>query len=163
MMLICILVMGLLSESSSPLLVVSTRCLPPLPLLADTISPLLHRAGIGCRRNVRKPSTKHPGGYIDVGVYVPGCDMRLVDPVDGTPFTSTSTSDHDLPSRSGVLHLRGDSNFLGYWQNPSATAEALTEDGWVDTGDLVILDERTRHVWIVGRKKVSAPMSCNLT
>jgi long-chain acyl-CoA synthetase len=87
--------------------------------------------------------------------------MRVVDPVDGTPFHCASTSDDDLPTRSGVLHLRGDSNFLGYWQNSDATAETLTKDGWVDTGDLVILDERTRHVWIVGRKKVDAPIDRN--
>jgi long-subunit acyl-CoA synthetase (AMP-forming) len=81
--------------------------------------------------------------------------MRVVDPVDGTTFHSSSASDEELPTRKGVLQLRSDINFLGYWRNPDATMEALTKDGWVDTGDLVILDERTRHVWLVGRKKVN--------
>lgn len=80
--------------------------------------------------------------------------MRVVDPIDGTPFTSSSTPDGDLPTRKGVLQLRSDVNFLGYWKNPEATAETITKDGFVDTGDLVILDERTRHLWLVGRKKV---------
>jgi long-subunit acyl-CoA synthetase (AMP-forming) len=82
--------------------------------------------------------------------------MRVVDPIDGTAFASSSTSDEDLPTRIGVLQLQSDVNFLGYLKDPEATAETLTNDGFVDTGDLVILDERTRHLWLVGRKKVRA-------
>ena len=41
---------------------------------------------------------------------------------------------------------------LGYWQNPEATQEAFTEDGWLKTGDLA---EKTGegNFKIVGRLK----------
>jgi long-chain acyl-CoA synthetase len=40
---------------------------------------------------------------------------------------------------------------LGYWNNPSATAEIIDKEGWLHTGDKVkIADD---HVFITGRKK----------
>ena len=39
----------------------------------------------------------------------------------------------------------------GYWKNPKATAETIT-DGWLHTGDLVRKDE-DNYFYVVGRKK----------
>jgi acyl-CoA synthetase (AMP-forming)/AMP-acid ligase II len=36
----------------------------------------------------------------------------------------------------GQIHLRGPSNFLGYWDNPRATKDALDADRWYRTGEL---------------------------
>ena len=52
----------------------------------------------------------------------------------------------------GEIQFRGPTLFKGYWDNPDATAEALTEDGWYRSGDLGQLDARGR-LHLHGRKK----------
>ena len=51
----------------------------------------------------------------------------------------------------GELLLRGPVCTPGYWENPSATAEAIV-DGWFHTGDLVRFDE-DGYFYVAGRKK----------
>jgi long-chain acyl-CoA synthetase len=52
----------------------------------------------------------------------------------------------------GEIQFRGPTLFKGYWNNPVATAEAFTDDGWYRSGDLGQLDERGR-LHLHGRKK----------
>lgn len=51
----------------------------------------------------------------------------------------------------GELWLRGDNVMLGYYQAPEMTAQVI-KDGWLNTGDLVYLDDQERLV-ISGRSK----------
>lgn len=52
----------------------------------------------------------------------------------------------------GELQVRGYIVMLGYYKNPEATAESMTDDGWFRTGDLGTFDERG-YLKITGRIK----------
>ena len=52
----------------------------------------------------------------------------------------------------GELLLGGDQVFVGYWNNPEATAEAIEPDGWFHSGDIGQIDDQG-FVSITGRKK----------
>ncbi|SKC99574.1 AMP-binding enzyme C-terminal domain-containing protein [Burkholderia sp. YR290] len=52
----------------------------------------------------------------------------------------------------GELWARGPGLMKGYYRAPEATAEAVTQDGWLRTGDLARVDP-DGAVWIVGREK----------
>lgn len=53
----------------------------------------------------------------------------------------------------GEVETRGPHVMKGYWKRPDLTAEALSPDGWLRTGDLGRLDERTGRLVVVGRAK----------
>jgi acyl-CoA synthetase (AMP-forming)/AMP-acid ligase II len=76
-----------------------------------------------------------------VGQARPGFEIRIVD------------GDRDLPvGETGEVVLQGPSVMAGYLDDPAATAQALSSDGWLRTGDLGVLDERG-NLRIVGRAK----------
>ncbi len=52
----------------------------------------------------------------------------------------------------GEIQFKGPTVFRGYWDNPTATAEAFTPDGWYRTGDIGHLDAEGRLV-LSGRIK----------
>jgi fatty-acyl-CoA synthase len=56
------------------------------------------------------------------------------------------------PGTAGELLMRGPVVTPGYWRNPEATADAIDEDGWFATGDLVRVDDEG-YFYVVGRKK----------
>jgi long-chain acyl-CoA synthetase len=54
---------------------------------------------------------------------------------------------------AGEIWVRGPSVMLGYWNRPEETANALTPDGWLKTGDLGHFDKKNRLYISGGRKK----------
>ncbi len=67
-----------------------------------------------------------------VGKALPGTELRIAE--------------------DGEILVRGAIVFKGYLNQPELTAETLTEDGWIRTGDLGRLDQ-DGFLWITGRKK----------
>ena len=82
-----------------------------------------------------------------IGVPLPGVEVRLVD----------SEGEDALVGDPGEIWVRGPNVFPGYWDDPEATAGALTPDGWLRTGDTAVVDDagflclvdRTKDVIIV--------------
>ncbi|MGN0015050.1 MAG: AMP-binding protein [Candidatus Gastranaerophilaceae bacterium] len=64
----------------------------------------------------------------------------------GRPFSKTEfkivdpeTKEVLKPMEKGILMLKGPNVMKGYYNNPEATSKALSEDGWLTTGDLAYL------------------------
>ena len=56
------------------------------------------------------------------------------------------------PGRKGVLYCKGPNIMKGYYKNPQKTAEVLSADGWLNTGDVGMMTHRG-ELRILGRTK----------
>jgi fatty-acyl-CoA synthase len=57
-----------------------------------------------------------------------------------------------LPERHvGTLYVRGPSVMGGYFDNENATRDALSDDGWLNTGDIAYIADN--NIFITGREK----------
>jgi long-chain acyl-CoA synthetase len=76
---------------------------------------------------------------------------------DGDIFpdtVGTASPDVELKiSDSGEVLYRSPGVFIGYYKDPEKTAEVLTSDGWVHTGDAGFLDPKTGQLKIIDRAK----------
>ncbi|MGW4765797.1 amino acid adenylation domain-containing protein [Streptomyces pseudogriseolus] len=82
--------------------------------------------------------------FVSCGLPYPGFAMRIVEERDGV---LTVLAEGEV----GRLQVRGTSVTRGYHDNAAANAEAFTDDGWFDTGDLAFL--REGELYITGRAK----------
>ncbi|MGE0736296.1 MAG: class I adenylate-forming enzyme family protein [Alphaproteobacteria bacterium] len=75
---------------------------------------------------VSRSTLDDKGAACPAGNVLPGIEVKTVD-----------DKGRALPlGEAGELWLRGPNAMLGYYRNPTATAEVLTADGWYKTGDL---------------------------
>ncbi|WP_086562838.1 FadD3 family acyl-CoA ligase [Streptomyces africanus] len=82
------------------------------------------------------------------GRAIPGTEVRVADS-RGEPLG---------PGTRGEVLVRGFNVMTGYHEDPEATAEVLSEDGWLRTGDVGVLDaagnlritDRLKDMFIVG-------------
>ena len=56
------------------------------------------------------------------------------------------------PGKKGVLYVRGPNVMKGYYKKPDLSAQAITKDGWLNTGDLAMLTH-DGEIKIMGRTK----------
>jgi 4-coumarate--CoA ligase len=66
-----------------------------------------------------------------IGPVLPGTESRIVDPDSGEDVAE---------GERGELWVRGPQVMAGYLNNDAATAETITEDGWLRTGDVAVVD-----------------------
>lgn len=72
-----------------------------------------------------------PDKTASVGKIVDRCQVRIVD---------------------GEIQVKSPSVMMGYYKDPENTAQALTEDGWLCTGDIGYVDDEN-FLYLTGRKK----------
>jgi long-chain acyl-CoA synthetase len=77
----------------------------------------------------RPDRERKPGS---IGLPVEGVEMKLLD--------------------DGEIAIRGHNVMKGYWNKPEATAEVVSDDGWLRTGDIGRVDE-DGYFYVVDRKK----------
>lgn len=79
----------------------------------------------------------HPDGIerprTSVGYPIDGVDIKLVDGPD---------------ENQGVLHVRSPGVMKGYHNLPEATEKVLSEEGWMDTGDILRRDENGWYFFV---------------
>jgi long-chain acyl-CoA synthetase len=77
-----------------------------------------------------------------IGIPAPCTDVMIVDDEE-TPLPM---------GEAGELWVRGPQVMKGYWNRPGDTEQTLTREGWLKTGDIVVL-QQDGYLKIVDRKK----------
>ena len=78
-----------------------------------------------------------------VGPIVPNVEVKIID----------ESGKEQSTGEVGEILVRGKTVMRGYWNRPEETAETLTPDGWLKTGDLGHIDEKNRLFISAGRIK----------
>ena len=86
-------------------------------------------------------STGAPARPGSVGRALHGVEVRLV-----------NDNGDALVGDVGEVWVRGDNVFAGYLDDPDTTAQVLTDDGWLQTGDMATADD-DGYLYLVDRAK----------
>jgi malonyl-CoA/methylmalonyl-CoA synthetase len=119
------------------------------PLLAETHAEFENRTGhailerYGMTESNMITSNPYNGERLagTAGYALPGTEVEIT--ADGRPIG---------PGGIGMIEVRGDNVFQGYWNMPEKTAEEMRDTGFFITGDLGVKSEDGR-ITIVGRQK----------
>lgn len=97
-----------------------------------------------CFYNLETPEYDVQGGnlFASAGKHLPDVvEMKIV----------PMGEDNNNPSE-GLVYLRGSLLFKGYYNNDEATKSCMTEDGWMNTGDIGAVD-KNGFLHLLGRQK----------
>lgn len=140
----------------------------PYPLLCQALEAwpemnFVHVYGMtemcGVVASLKPAAHRNPGRperLASVGTPLEGVELRVVDP---------ATGEEQPTGTAGELWLRGEQMMVGYLDDPRATAETITEDGWLRSGDIgwvddggfLTISDRLKDMIITGGENVYSP------
>ena len=97
-----------------------------------------------------------PDRLVSAGTLLPGAEVRVVDPATGQDVTA---------GQPGEFWFRSAQRMMGYLNKPEDTAEAITGEGWLRSGDIGHVDDggflyvsdRVKDMIITGGENVYSP------
>ena len=97
-----------------------------------------------------------PDRLTSAGTLLPGAEVRVVDPATGQDVTA---------GQPGEFWFRSAQRMMGYLNKPEDTAEAITEQGWLRSGDIghvgdggfLYVSDRVKDMIITGGENVYSP------
>ncbi|MCV7408767.1 long-chain fatty acid--CoA ligase [Mycobacterium florentinum] len=101
-------------------------------------------------------NSSRPELLMSAGKAAQGNEIRIVDPESG----------EQLPNgESGEVWVRSDQRMIGYLNRPEATADTITDDDWLRTGDIgrldddgyLFIEDRLKDMIITGGENVYGP------
>jgi long-chain acyl-CoA synthetase len=98
---------------------------------------LTETAPVASVRTLRRPVVR------TIGPTLAETQVKLLDPETGAEVG---------PGKKGVIYLKGPNIMKGYYKRPDKTAEVLSPDGWLNTGDLGRMTFKG-ELSIIGRTK----------
>jgi acyl-CoA synthetase (AMP-forming)/AMP-acid ligase II len=97
-----------------------------------------------------------PDRLISAGTVIAGAEVRVVDPATGQDVAA---------GEPGEFWFRSPQRMMGYLNRPEDTAQAITEDGWLRSGDIghtddggfLFVSDRVKDMIITGGENVYSP------
>jgi acyl-CoA synthetase (AMP-forming)/AMP-acid ligase II len=97
-----------------------------------------------------------PDRLASAGTLLAGAEVRVVDPATGQDVTA---------GQPGEFWFRSAQRMMGYLNRPEDTAEAITEEGWLRSGDIghvgdggfLYVSDRVKDMIITGGENVYSP------
>ncbi|OAX80960.1 hypothetical protein ACJ72_04698 [Emergomyces africanus] len=127
------------------------------PLSRELVETMYARIKTGIKQGYglsETSPTTHTQAWADWNKYI-GSVGRLLPNQEIKYMTSPEDGSEpvEVPlGQTGEIYIRGPNVFLGYLNNPEATAECLSPDGWFRTGDVGHQDEHG-NLYITDRVK----------
>ena len=134
-----------LSYGASPMpLPVMRACLKVFPGVMHQVYGMTEQCGVVSSlgpEDHADPAREHL--LVSAGTPIHGIEIEIRDPATGEPVPT---------GEPGEIWVRSQQVMGGYWGNPEATAAAITEDGWLRSGDGGHMDAEG-YVYVTDRIK----------
>jgi acyl-CoA synthetase (AMP-forming)/AMP-acid ligase II len=116
-----------MSYGASPMpLPVMRACLKLFPGTMHQVYGMTEACGVVSSLGPEDHVPERPDRLVSAGTPIHGVEIEIRDPATGAPVPT---------GEPGEIWVRTEQLMSGYWGKPDATAAAITEDGWLRSGD----------------------------